>query len=50
MKDFVFDGDFLAEWERRFPEASVHRFEDAGHWILEDKPDEVAALVKAFAG
>jgi cis-3-alkyl-4-acyloxetan-2-one decarboxylase len=50
MKDFVFDAEYLAEWERRFPRAEVHRFEDAGHWILEDKPAEVAALVKAFAG
>jgi pimeloyl-ACP methyl ester carboxylesterase len=50
MKDFVFDGDFLAEWVRRFPAAEVHRFEDAGHWILEDEPDAVAALVKGFVG
>jgi len=50
MQDFVFDGDFLAEWERRFPGAQVHRFEDAGHWILEDKPAEVAALVREFVG
>jgi len=48
MKDFVFDGAFLAEWERRFPGAAVHRFEDAGHWILEDEPREVAALVREF--
>ena len=48
MKDFVFDADFLAGWTRRFPEARVHRFEDAGHWILEDKPGEVAALVREF--
>jgi pimeloyl-ACP methyl ester carboxylesterase len=44
----VFDGDYLAEWTRRFPEARVHRFEDAGHWILEDKPGKVAALVREF--
>ncbi len=50
MRDFVFDADYLEEWRRRFPAAAVHRFEDAGHWILEDKPAEVAALVKAFLG
>ena len=36
MKDFVFDRHFLDEWARRFPEAEVHRFADAGHYILED--------------
>ena len=48
MKDFVFTGAFLAEWERRFPEARVHRFEDAGHYVLEDAADEIVGLVEAF--
>ncbi|WP_279384382.1 hypothetical protein [Geotalea toluenoxydans] len=25
-KDFVFDRFFLAEWERRFPQAELHRY------------------------
>ena len=36
MRDFVFDAHFLHEWERRFPAAEVHRFADAGHYVLED--------------
>jgi haloalkane dehalogenase len=48
MKDFVFDGDYLAEWTRRFPGAEVHRFEDAGHWVLEDAGEEIAPLVRGF--
>jgi cis-3-alkyl-4-acyloxetan-2-one decarboxylase len=48
MKDFVFDRHFLAEWERRMPHAEVHRFEDCGHYILEDASDEVASLVERF--
>ncbi len=48
MKDFVFDGDWLAEWTRRFPKAEVHRFEDAGHWLLEDAGEEVVPLVRRF--
>ena len=32
MKDFVFDHHFLDEWERRFPDAEVHRFDDCGHF------------------
>jgi haloalkane dehalogenase len=49
MRDFVFDADFLAEWERRFPKAEVHRYADAGHYVLEDV-EEVAPLVQGFLG
>lgn len=48
MKDFVFDRHFLEEWERRFPKAEVHRFADAGHYILEDAVEEVVPLVQRF--
>ncbi len=48
LKDFVFDRHFLAEWVRRFPEAEVHRFDDCGHYILEDARDEVIPLVESF--
>jgi haloalkane dehalogenase len=48
QKDFVFDDHFLAEWRRRFPAAQYHVFPDAGHYVLEDKADEVVALVKDF--
>lgn len=46
--DFVFDRHFLAEWMRRFPDAEIHSFPDAGHYILEDKKDEVIPLIGAF--
>lgn len=46
--DFVFDRHFLAEWERRFPEAEIHRFPDCGHYILEDAREEVVPLISAF--
>ena len=48
MKDFVFDHHFLEEWERRFPDAEVHRFDDCGHYILEDATDEIVGLVDRF--
>lgn len=48
MQDFVFDKAFLAEWERRLPQAEVHRFERAGHYILEDAADQVIPLVEGF--
>ncbi len=47
-RDFVFDRYFRAEWERRFPEAKVHTFADAGHYILEDAAEEVVPLVSEF--
>jgi cis-3-alkyl-4-acyloxetan-2-one decarboxylase len=47
-KDFVFDGSFLAEWQRRFPAARVHRFADAGHFVLEDAFVAIAPLIQDF--
>jgi haloalkane dehalogenase len=47
-KDFVFDADFFAEWRKRFPRAEVKEFPDAGHYVLEDAGEEIAALVKSF--
>ena len=46
--DFVFDGDYLSEWQRRFPGAEVHTFSDAGHYVLEDVPEKVTSRVKDF--
>jgi haloalkane dehalogenase len=46
--DFVFDRHFRAEWERRFPKATVHSFADAGHYILEDAAEEVIPLIGEF--
>lgn len=48
MRDFVFNEHFLHEWERRFPQAAVHRFDDAGHYILEDAHEQIVPLVRAF--
>lgn len=48
MQDFVFDPHFLAEWERRMPQAEVHRFPDCGHYILEDAAAEVIPLIEGF--
>lgn len=48
LKDFVFDRHFLQLWEEAFPNAEIHRFEDCGHYILEDACDEVIAYVKSF--
>ena len=48
MKDFVFDHHFLEEWVRRFPEARVHQFPQAGHYLFEDEADAISGLIPAF--
>lgn len=47
-RDFVFDGRFLDRWLDFFPKAEVHRFERAGHYVLEDAGAEVTALIREF--
>ena len=49
-RDFVFDGQFLAQWRRRFPDAEVHQFAEAGHYCLEDAGDKIIPLVRDFLG
>ena len=48
MKDFVFDKDFLETWIQYLPQARVHRFEDSGHYILEDQQETIGRLVLDF--
>ncbi|MCO4760476.1 MAG: alpha/beta fold hydrolase [Myxococcales bacterium] len=48
MKDFVFDKHFLEVWEQRWPHAEVHRFDDCGHYILEDAADFIVPRVRDF--
>jgi haloalkane dehalogenase len=48
LRDFVFDGQFLAEWQRRFPEAEGLCFDDAGHYVLEDAGDDIIPRIRQF--
>lgn len=47
-KDFVFDMAYLAEWKKRFPGVEIHTYPEAGHYLLEDEPDQTARQVEAF--
>jgi haloalkane dehalogenase len=47
-RDFVFDHHFLSEWTRRFPQAQVHQFSNAGHYVLEDAKGEIVPLVNKW--
>lgn len=46
--DFVFDHHFLKQWTEHLPEAQVHRFPEAGHFVMEDARDEVIEIVNQF--
>jgi pimeloyl-ACP methyl ester carboxylesterase len=47
-KDWCFDDHFLAGWLQRFPTAQVTRFDDAGHYVLEDAHEEIVPRVVQF--
>ena len=46
--DWCFSPSFRAEWERRFPEASVRRFEHAGHYLFEDAAEGFVDFLTDF--
>jgi haloalkane dehalogenase len=48
MKDFVFDAGILGQLEEAFPKAEVHRYPDAGHYVLEDAAAEVVPEIVRF--
>jgi haloalkane dehalogenase len=47
-KDFVFKTQVLSIFEEIWPHAEVHRFPDAGHYVLEDASAEIPPLVRDF--
>ncbi|MCE1274989.1 MAG: alpha/beta fold hydrolase [Chlorobiales bacterium] len=48
MKDIAFRENELNTWKQAFPDASVVRFEDAGHYVAEEQPVELAAAILNF--
>lgn len=48
-QDWCFTPQFREEWQARFPHAYVHKFDDAGHYLIEDEPDGVIARIRDFA-
>jgi pimeloyl-ACP methyl ester carboxylesterase len=48
MKDFVFDHHFLDRFVQLWPHAEVLRLEDAGHYVLEDAPEDVVPRIRGF--
>ncbi len=48
-RDWCFTPSFREEWQKRFPKAYVHKFDDAGHYLIEDEPGGVIARIRDFA-
>jgi haloalkane dehalogenase len=48
MKDPVFDETFLDEWKSRFPGAQHRKWDDCGHLLLDDAPQQVIAEIRSF--
>jgi haloalkane dehalogenase len=48
LRDFVFDQHFLDGFTRALPDAEVHAFEDAGHYVLEDKHVVLVPAMRRF--
>ncbi len=48
VRDFCFNDHFLDQWRSRFPDLRVHRLPDAGHYLLEDAPEESIPRIVSF--
>ncbi|KRG46910.1 alpha/beta hydrolase [Stenotrophomonas panacihumi] len=48
LKDFVFDRHFLDGFRAALPNAEVQAFDDAGHYVLEDKAKVLVPAIRAF--
>jgi haloalkane dehalogenase len=48
LRDFVFDRHCLDVFTDALPQAEVHAFEDAGHYVLEDRHEVLVPQIRAF--
>ena len=48
LRDFVFDQHFLDVFRAALPNAEQHVYEDAGHYVLEDKADVLVPAIRRF--
>lgn len=47
-RDFVFDRHFLERWKEIYPDAEYVEYGEAGHYVLEDRSDELCAEIARF--
>lgn len=48
LRDFVFDRHFLEGFRAALPNAEVHAFTDANHYVLEDKHEVLVPMIRGF--
>jgi haloalkane dehalogenase len=48
LRDFVFDRHFLDGFREALPQAEVHAFQDAAHYVLEDKHEVLVPAIRRF--
>lgn len=48
LRDFVFDRHFLEGFTRALPQAQVRAFDDANHYVLEDRHEVLVPEIRAF--
>ncbi len=48
LKDFVFDKHCLNEFTAALPNAQVQTFDDANHYVMEDKHEVLVPAIRAF--
>jgi pimeloyl-ACP methyl ester carboxylesterase len=48
MKDKFILPKELEKWKSKFPQAKTIQFEDAGHFVQEEKPEEMGRAIDAF--
>lgn len=48
LRDFVFDRACLDVFRAALPRAEVHAYEDAGHYVLEDRADALVPSIRSF--
>ena len=49
LRDRVFQPVFLDQWRELFPEARTVELGDAGHFLVEDRPEAVTEAIAGFA-
>ncbi|HWI23672.1 MAG TPA: alpha/beta hydrolase, partial [Lysobacter sp.] len=48
LRDFVFDRHCLGEVTKALPRAEVHAFDDADHYVLEDRHEVLVPAIRDF--
>jgi haloalkane dehalogenase len=48
MQDFCFHEGFLNQWKSRIPNIDINKFQNAGHYLLEDNFEGCEKVIKSF--